>query len=144
MPWCFHSVKHGMQLMYEMSWGKMGKFLEMILYLDCWPSGRFGVGFIVPPAEQATMILAFLSIFDSTSISVNEMISRLAFELLAFIRILSILPCMKLGFSSVPENIPKNANAARLAMSQAVHSFISLYTCTLIASGGWPCQTFNN
>lgn len=41
------------------------------------------------------------------------------------------------GFSSVPEKMPKNANAALLAMSQAVHSLISLYICTLIAPSGW-------
>lgn len=44
---------------------------------------------------------------------------------------------MNSGFSSVPENMPKKANAALLAMSQAVHSFISLYIWTLIAPSGW-------
>lgn len=33
--------------------------------LDCWPSGRFCVGFMVPPDEQATMIFELLSNFDS-------------------------------------------------------------------------------
>eukprot|EP01018_Ginkgo_biloba_P012954 Gb_38987 [translate_table: standard] len=47
------------------------------------------------------MIFEFLSSFDLTSST-------------------------KFGFSSVPEKIPKNANAARLAISQAVHSFINL------------------
>lgn len=34
--------------------------------LDCWPSGRFWVGFIVPADAQATMILASLSSLAST------------------------------------------------------------------------------
>lgn len=46
---------------------------------------------------------------------------------------------MKSGFSSVPEKIPKKANATRRAISHAVHSFISLYSCTLIASSGCIC-----
>lgn len=50
-----------------------------------------------------------------------------------------ILLLMNSGFSSVPEKIPKNKNAARLAMSHAVHSFMSLYICTLIAPGGCAC-----
>jgi hypothetical protein len=45
--------------------------------------------------------------------------------------------CMNSGFSSVPANMPKNANAARLAISHAVHSLINLYICTLMAPGGW-------
>lgn len=44
--------------------------------------------------------------------------------------------CMNSGFSSVPANMPKNANAARLAISHAVHSLINLYICTLMAPGG--------
>lgn len=44
-------------------WKKMKeKFLSN---LDCWPSGRFCVGFMVPPDEQATMIFELLSNFDS-------------------------------------------------------------------------------
>lgn len=39
----------------------------MKCHLDCWPSGRFWVGRIVPPAAQATIIFACLSIFDSTA-----------------------------------------------------------------------------
>lgn len=50
----------------------------------------------------------------------------------------SNLLCKNSGFSSVPAKMPKNANAALLAMSHAVHSFISLYICTLMAPGGWP------
>lgn len=49
----------------------------------------------------------------------------------------SVILCKNSGFSSVPAKMPKKANAARLAMSHAVHSFISLYICTLIAPGGW-------
>lgn len=56
----------------------------------------------------------------------NERVGRLQFIL-----------GMNSGFSSVPEKMPKNANAARRAMSHAVHSFMSLYTCTLMAPGGW-------
>lgn len=47
-----------------------------------------------------------------------------------------LLLCKNSGFSSVPENMPKNANAALRAMSHAVHSFISLYIWTLIAPSG--------
>lgn len=36
------------------------------IYLDCWPSGRFCVGIMVPPDEHATIILASLLILDST------------------------------------------------------------------------------
>lgn len=34
--------------------------------LDCWPSGKFCEGLVVPPPEQATMIFESLASFDST------------------------------------------------------------------------------
>jgi hypothetical protein len=49
---------------------------------------------------------------------------------------LATILCKNSGFSSVPANMPKNANAKRLAISQGVHSFINLYICTLMAPGG--------
>lgn len=110
-------------------------------HLDCWPSGRFWDGFIVPPEAQATIIFAFLSSFDSTPVSIcqttvtskNSRCSRIEEASLGK----HVILCMNSGFSSVPEKMPKNANAARLAISHAVHSLISLYICTLIAPGGW-------
>jgi hypothetical protein len=36
------------------------------------------------------------------------------------------IPFKNSGFSSVPANIPKKAKAARRAMSQGVHSLMSL------------------
>jgi hypothetical protein len=116
------------------------------LYLDCFPSGKFCVGFSVPPVEHATIIFASLPIFASTPaprqhmllIAVSLMSNQTAVTL--FLNqtavTLAIILCKNSGFSSVPANMPKNANAARLAISQAVHSFINLYICTLMAPGG--------
>lgn len=39
-----------------------------MINLDCWPSGRFCVGFIVPPAEQATIIFESFVSFESTPV----------------------------------------------------------------------------
>lgn len=41
-------------------------------YLDCWPSGRFWVGFIVPADEQATIIFASLSSLASTPATLSH------------------------------------------------------------------------
>lgn len=48
------------------------KKIRIILDLDCWPSGRFCVGFIVPPEEQATIIFEFLSNFDATPVPYDQ------------------------------------------------------------------------
>lgn len=47
--------------------------------LDCWPSGRFCVGFMVPPDEQATMIFELLSNLDSIPdpCGINKQIKQL-------------------------------------------------------------------
>lgn len=119
-------------------------------YLDCWPSGRFWVGFIVPADEQATIIFASLSSLASTPATLQQ---RQNIQLLGYIQcgnsskaFWSDLSCILLinsGFSSVPEKIPKNANPRRRAMSHGVHSRISLYISTLIAPGGWPFKTIH-
>lgn len=148
--WTIHSYT-----IYEIIWAKVKNQREKktggrregggerIWYLDCWPSGRFCDGFIVPPAEQATIIFAFLSNFATTAGNMNQIFSFRKQEMHdyknAWCSKFIVVHCINSGFSSVPEKIPKNANAARLAMSHAVHSFISLYICTLIASGGWAC-----
>lgn len=51
--------------------GLESKKKKNVKNLDCWPSGRFCVGFIVPPDEQATIILDFLSNFDSTTVHMH-------------------------------------------------------------------------
>lgn len=43
--------------------------MKALRNLDCWPSGRFWVGFIVPPDAQATIIFDFLSNFDSIPVA---------------------------------------------------------------------------
>lgn len=116
------------------------EYMGNIIYLDCFPSGRFCVGFIVPPAEHATIIFESLSSFSSTPaqrwymrliagtcINGEDAASRSRTCYVLF---------MNSGFSSVPANMPKKANAALLAISHAVHSFINLYICTLTAPGG--------
>jgi len=120
------------------------KVVDFWHYLDCWPSGRFCVGFIVPADEQATMIFASLSSLastpatfpkqniqplDSTALCKNSPKLIISFQCILWINS---------GFSSVPEKIPKKAKPRRRAMSHAVHSLMSLYISTLIAPGGWP------
>lgn len=43
---------------------------NLYTYLDCCPSGKFGEGRIVPPDVQATINLASLSTFDSTTVQI--------------------------------------------------------------------------
>lgn len=65
---------------------------------------------------------------------IQETTGKLKFEAIEVV--IEALLWINSGFSSVPAKMPKNAKAALLAMSQAVHSFISLYICTLTAPGG--------
>ena len=111
-----------------------------ITYGDCFPSGKFCVGFSDRPVEHATIIFASLPTFSSTPAQIKH-------------KLLIIVPfknnqttitkfgscyilCMNSGFSCVPANIPKNTNVAHLAIFHAVHSFINLNTWILTAPGG--------
>lgn len=48
------------------AWGPAGS-VRTWAHLDCWPSGRFCDGFMVPPDEQATIIFASFCSFASTA-----------------------------------------------------------------------------
>lgn len=84
--------------------------------------------FVTPHLLAYVKLVLLLKTLDSLKKSMQQMEASLGKY---------VILCMNSGFSSVPEKMPKNANAARLAISHAVHSFISLYICTLIAPGGW-------